>query len=207
MVLALAIGTLLAGCGTDDPAPTGSPSNSGSVTATPTATAAPAPAPAPTAASVKIPTDCKAIMSTATYSSTFASIPLNDPIVMGGRPGGAVTPTTAPAGATTKQILDAGVQLRCLWRSPSADVTYLEVDIATVDPAIASAYQTSLAGTGYTCAAANGGQQCQLVRKNSQYPVDEAFTYLLRDKVFISVSQANIDTNNLMGEIVKSIWG
>jgi hypothetical protein len=120
---------------------------------------------------------------------------------------GALTPSAPAAGANPEQVLSAATQLRCVWRDPGADTTYLEAKVATVDPAVATTYMATLPGAGYTCSDTLDGQKCQIVKKNQQYPVDDADTVFLRDNVYVHVSQSNFTTNGLLGSIVSTIWG
>jgi hypothetical protein len=169
-------------------------------------TAAPSTTPAPQAAPVNIPNDCRQLVDPQTYAATFGGTPLNDPNVIGPVAAGAVEPSAPPAGATTKAILSSATQLRCIWRDPGADVTYLEATVATVDAVVAAQYLDELPASGYTCTMANGGQQCQRVQPDPQYPVDVGDTSYLRDNVYIYVGQANFPTHNLIGSIVATLW-
>jgi hypothetical protein len=145
-------------------------------------------------------------MNPQVYTAIFGDTPLNDPAVVGSEGAGKVEPTAAPAGATAQEVLSSATQLRCIWRDPNADITYLEATVATVDTAIAATYLDGLPAGGYTCTEANGGRQCQLIKPNEQYPVDEGHTEFVRDAVYISVNQANFPTKNLLGAIVATLW-
>jgi len=196
---------LLTGCTTPSPTPSGSPSASASSSA-----GSPSPSPGastPTAAdAVAIPKDCTAIVSPAVYAKTFGTTPLNDPAVVDAEFAGAVTPVTPPAGAAADEVLASAAQLRCVWKDPGADITNLQASIGTVDPAVATGYLTSLAAQGFTCGAKYGGQQCQRISQNEQYPVQDGRTYFLRGTTWIAVLQSNFATTGLMGQIVGTLW-
>jgi hypothetical protein len=189
----------------DTDAPSASPTPSGSVS--PTAT--PTTGPTGTASPVAIPTDCREIVSASAYESVFADVPLNPEgfTTRSGAPFGQVTPTTPPPGATPAEAVRGATTLDCLWRDPNADITFIEVAVGAVDPAVGTSYLDDLAADGYTCTDVHEGRRCHLTRPNADYPVDESFTRFQRDGVFISVDQANFSTNDLIGDIVDRLWG
>jgi hypothetical protein len=193
---ALVLVFALAGCAPAPSALTQSPSPSSSPSATPTS------APEP----VAMPTDCLTIVDPDVYAASFADMPLNDPTIAAYYPLGALTPSEPAAGATVEEAIDSGVELRCLWRDRNADVTFLEVEIGTVDPVLAAGYLDGLPAVGYDCGDTFDGRQCQIVGQSEMYPVEEATTVFLRDDVFISVEQANFPTNDLLAAIVERIW-
>jgi hypothetical protein len=190
-------------CTSSAPLPSGSPSASNPARPGPTPTASAA----ASTRTVNIPADCRKLVDPQTYAATFGNTPLNDPAVIAPEAAGAVQPKASSAAASVQQVLDDATQLRCVWRDPGADITYLQTTIATVDASIAKQYLDSLPASGYTCIDANGGRQCQRVQPDPQYPVDNAHTAYLRDNVYIDVGQANFPTHNLMGSIVATIWG
>ncbi|MEO7123678.1 MAG: hypothetical protein ABI400_11295 [Lacisediminihabitans sp.] len=200
---------MLSGCTPNTSDSPATPASSAMATpgAAPAPTTSATPSAAPQKAAFTIPSDCHNLVNAATYSAVFAGTPLNDPRVVNPGEAGPLQPKTAPSGVTPEVVLASATQLRCVWRDPGADVTYLEATVATVDPAVASTYLDALAAQGYTCKQANGGRQCQLVAPNTQYPVDDAHTVLLRDTVYIYVGQSNFKTTNLMGSIATTIWG
>ena len=189
---------LLTGCATDDPAPA-APSHYATQPPASSAT------PSPTAAG--LPTDCATVFDAATYEATFGETPLNDPALQYPDELGALAPTTPPAGASTDEAIESGVELRCIWRDPGADISFLLLEAGRVTPEAAQARLDQLAADGYTCADQLEGRQCQLVRPNEQYPVDEADTQFVRDDVLIRVQQANVPTTGLMAAVVARIWG
>ena len=189
---------LLTGCATDDPAPA-APSDS--------ATRSPATSATPSPTAAGLPTDCATVFDAATYEATFGATPLNDPALQYPDELGAISPTSPPSGASTDETIESGVELRCIWRDPGADISFLLLEAGRVTPEAAQARLEQLAAEGYTCEDQLGGRQCQLVRPNEQYPVDEADTQLVRDDVLIRVQQANVPTTGLMAAVVARIWG
>ncbi|MBK4347473.1 hypothetical protein [Lacisediminihabitans changchengi] len=204
--IAVTLGVLLlSGCSFPSAAPSGSASPSASAGG-PSSSPSPSASASSAAEVATIPKDCKAIVGSTVYASTFGTTPLNDPAVAEPGTTGAVTPLTPPAGAAVDEVLASAAQLHCIWRDPNADITYLEATIGTVDAAVAAGYLASLPGEGFTCATKYGGQQCQRITKDEQYPVDDAKTYFLRGTTWIFVGQANFATNGLIGEIAKVVW-
>ncbi len=159
-----------------------------------------------TAPAVAIPRDCHQLVSPDSYKRTFGDTPLNDPGFVGPDGAGAVTPSAPPPGANASQILSSAVQLYCVWRDPRADITGIAVTVATVDGAVARGHLDELAAQGYTCKDVHGGRQCQKVEKDPEYPVDDGFTSFSRDDVYLSVTQSNFPTNDLIGRIVATLW-
>ena len=194
--LVLAVGLALTACATAQPAATQSTSPSSTTSAAPSSTPAP----------VAVPTDCLTIVDSDMYAATFVDMPLNDPTIATYYPLGVLSPSEPATGATVEEAIDSGVELRCLWRDPNADVTFLEVEIGAVDAALAAGYLDGLPAVGYDCEAALDGRQCQIIGQNEMYPVEEGTTVFLRDDVFISVEQANFPTNGLLAAIVGRVW-
>ena len=199
-LIALAIALSIAGCAAAQPAETQSTSPS------PTTSAAPSSAPAPAPAPVAVPTDCLTIVDSGVYAATFVDMPLNDPTIAAYYPLGVLIPSEPAAGATVEEAIDSSVELRCLWRDPNADITFLQVEIGTVDPTLGSGYLDGLPAVGYDCEETLDGRRCQIVGTNDMYPVEEGTTVFLRDDVFISVEQANVPTSGLLDAIVARIW-
>ena len=184
-----------------------------------TLSATPEPSPTSTPAPASIPTDCTDVVDAATYASTLASSPLNDPAVVGEGPAGQQQPTTAPAGSDAGAVVAAATQLDCVWRDPRADITGLGITISSVDAATQEAFQAWLldranqapvardAGASYACEPGYDGTLCQLSFQDPLYGVEIAETALLRDGVVVQVGQANFPTDDLMGALVTRIWG
>lgn len=168
--------------------------------------------PASESASYAIPTDCASLIASTPFASTFGSWPLNDPAVVGSpgepyyTPSGSISPTPAPSGATLRESLLSATELRCIWRDPQADITNLSVEIGEVDPALSEEYLASLPADGFTCAADDSAQTCTKSTTDTKYGVEVGETLLVRDGVFIRVSQANIETPDLLQTLVSDVW-
>jgi len=210
-VVALLVASLaLAGCAElfDFPAP--SPAVSGGPSASPSSepTLPPARAPIPGSTSgAVIPTDCRALVSQEVYEATFGEVPLNDPDAIATGEVGVQQPTEPPEGADVQETIESQTQLACLWRQPEADITYLWASVAIVDPLLGGQFMREREAEGFTCVQVHGGERCQLIRPNEMYPVDEGFTHFLRDDVYVYVGQANLVTDDLLGDIVAQVWG
>jgi hypothetical protein len=199
VVLAITAAIALSACATPATPDAGSPS------APPTPqTSEPTPASSPTP--VIVPSDCRGLVAPEVYDVIFGDLPLNDPSIAEVYPVGVLTPTAAEADATPAEAVESATELRCVWRDPAADVTYLQIEVAQVAPAVSEAYLGALPGLRYTCDDALGGLRCQLVGISPLYPVEEATTVFVRDDIVISVEQANVPTTNLLGEVVGGIW-
>jgi thiamine pyrophosphokinase len=90
---------------------------------------------------------------------------------------------------------------------PRADTSGLAFQIGTISQAVNEKNQVALTAKGYTCTAQHGGQVCQKQTTNTQYPVVDANTFFWRGKVFVNVTQSNFTTDDLIGSIVKVVWG
>ena len=153
-----------------------------------------------------IAADCQNVVDAATYAATFGTTPLNDPGLGYSDRLGMQTPTTPAADATVEEIVDAGTQLRCVWRDPGADVTYLQVQIGSAAEDVTSDYLAALASEGYTCDETLEGSRCALVGTDSQYPVETGDTAFVRGDIVIRIDQANFPTDNLLGAVVSTVW-
>lgn len=185
------------------PTPTETPGETSSPTAEPTE-----PAETETAApQVAIPTDCTQIVDAATYAATFGSTPLNPEgwVRRDGTARGSRTPSVPEAGAQPFQIADAAAELDCLWRDPGADVTGIGVILGRLDqPTAASLLQQAEAGGG-TCSDAHQGRICQQTTVHEMYGTDSTVTYFVRGDLYISVSQSNYPTNDLLGSMLAHL--
>ena len=205
---------MLAGCGQSPatPSPTGSapdptgsaPSDSGPPASMSPPTSA-SPSGPPTAPAV-IPTDCTTLIAENDYFYFFGDTPLNDPAFSGSEPLGRREPSPPPAGATADEVLDGAVQLMCIWAYPEADITSLQATVATVDHDIAERRMRELEDDGSTCYDKLLGRVCDLTRLNDTYRVYEQQISFLRDNVFITVDQANMNTVGLLESMVDSLW-
>ena len=214
------IAIMLAGCGTGAPVTTPASGLGSSVSASPSMSPSTKPSvPAspvssvPTPAVYSIPTDCMKLVDPTTYAATFGDTPLNDPGVTG-KPGtqyytatGVVTPIPSSAGTAPKDAMSNSIQFRCIWRYPEADITNLYVEIGTVDPSVSASYLDTLPAQKFACSDANAGRVCRFQEQLVEYPVEHALTEFVRDRVYIRVGQDNFRTNNLLGAIVKTVWG
>jgi hypothetical protein len=190
---------LLSGCATTttDPAPANSSDP---------VSESPAPPTEPTAASVIDLPDCSTVVP-AGYDATFLGAPLNDPGLHYPDPLGVVAPSAPAAGATNDEIIEAATELRCIWRHPDADISFLSVEAARVSTEIAQERFDAVTADDYTCIDVLDGRQCKLVWTGTMYPVEEADTQFFRDGVLIRVQQANTPTSGLMKAVVEGIWG
>ena len=168
--------------------------------------------PAPEPATYTIPTDCASLIASTPFTSTFGSWPLNDPAVVGSpdgpyyTPSGSISPTPAPSDATLLEAMVSATELRCVWREPQADITNLVVEIGEVDPAVSAAYMQSLPTEGFSCTQEGSAETCEMFATESKYNVEVGQTVLVRDGVFIRVTQANVSTPDLMDTLVSDVW-
>ena len=191
---------------------TGQPTTAPPSAAYPTMSPEPTSSPTPEPAAYTIPTDCASLIASTPFTSTFGSWPLNDPAVVGSpgdqyyTPSGSISPTPAPSGATLLQSMLSATELRCVWRDPQADITNLSVEIGEVDPAISAPYLQSLPADGFSCTQDGSAETCEKFTTDTKYNVEIGETVLVRDGVFIRVSQANVSTPDLMDTLVSDVW-
>lgn len=156
----------------DDPTPSGSPS--------PSAT--------PTAKPVTLPTDCKAILSSAVLTQ-LKDIPLND------------------AAFGDSGVLKDG-SLQCIWGSPQADTTGLTTTIERMPRGQALDMLNDLADKeGFTCFTPDGGTRCEKTWQNETYPITDGRTLFWRDSVLIDTRYSNLAPKGYTSSIITSIWG
>ncbi|SKA86143.1 hypothetical protein SAMN06295879_0879 [Agreia bicolorata] len=194
----------------------GQPTSTSPSAATPSTSSEPAvpetTPPAPEPAAYTIPTDCASLISSTPFTTTFGSWPLNDPGVVGTpgepyyTPTGAISPTPAPSGASALDSLLSATELRCIWRDPQADITNLVIEIGEADPGVTDAYMQSLPAEGFTCTSDDHAETCTMFSVETKYNVEVGNTVLVRDGVFIRVSQANISTPDLLDTLVSDVW-
>ena len=177
---------------------------------TPAATGpAATPTPQPTTINIPaitIPADCENLVDTATYAATIGTTPLNDPTLAETYPVGHLTPTAAPDGAAVDEVVDAGTQLRCAWRDPGADVTYLQVQISSVGEGVGAEYLKKLQLDDYVCDDILGGTRCTLAGTDPQYQVEIGDTAFVRDDMVVRIDPANFPTANLLDAVVATLW-
>ena len=195
---ALALVVLLGGCAGQSPAP---PSTAGPAPQTPAPAQTPAETPTPVLTAT-IPTECTDVVDPATYAATFSTVPLVDSDGTG-----AVVPTPPPAGATYREIVMSGVELRCDWDDVNSDFNALDLIIGTVTPNVGAAYLDQLADDGYRCEDVLDGRRCQRVGPVEGFPeIEQTSTWFLRDDVFIQVGRVTFPTSGLLAAIVERVW-
>jgi hypothetical protein len=210
----LASTTVLTGCAQSTTASPGASKTSSPPPSTSTTPASPSTAPstaAPRPTSTltpvpgvdydggKIPTDCTKLMSEATYTKTFAKVPLNDPATVGAHP-------KAPASAFDPVLQKDGSSIYCVWRDPKADITYLSISVVTVNSATAYGQLQKLPASGYTCDLEAEGYRCQKLSTDKQYKVPVSDTYFTRGDIGIRIQQANFPTHDLLNEIEDHVY-
>lgn len=165
------------------PTPSGAPTPS-----SPPATGAATPSPEPTVKAVKMPTDCRAILSKSVLDQ-LGDTPLNDPAL----------------GPVVEHKKDA---LHCIWRFPQADTTGLETRIERMPRGDALAMLNGLADDeGFTCFTPDGGTRCEKTWQNTQYPVTDGRTLFWRDGMMIDTRYSNLAPTGYTSSIIKAIWG
>jgi hypothetical protein len=100
----------------------------------------------------------------------------------------------------------SATELRCVWRDPQADITNLSVEIGEVAPAISAPYLQSLPADGFSCTPEASAETCVKFTTETKYNVEVGQTILVRDDVFIRVSQANVSTPGLLDTLVSDVW-
>jgi len=172
----------------------------------PDATPTPEPTTTINIPAITIPADCENLVDAATYEATFGSTPLNDPSLAENYPVGNLPPATAPDGAAIDEVVEAGTQLRCVWRDPGADVTYLQVQIGSAGEGVGVEYLKKLQLDDYTCDETLGGTRCTLTGTDPQYQVEIGDTAFVRDDMVVRIDQANFPTENLLDAVVATLW-
>jgi hypothetical protein len=171
----------------------------------------PTPTPTPVVSTIAIPpgaipADCQNVVDSATYEATFGPTPLNDPGLGYTEGLGMLSPTAPAVDAPIAEAVDAGTQLRCIWRYPEADITYLQLQIGSVAAGLGEKYLDSLELDGYTCDETLDGSRCALTGTDPQYQTDTADTAFVRNDIVIRIDQANFPTDNLLGAVVSTVW-
>lgn len=150
------------------------------------------PTPIPTvtrsASAVRIPADCRAMLSTDVLSQ-LSAVPLNDPA----------------AGASGVQ---SDGSLICIWRDPAADTTGLVTTISRMDRGPALDMLNDLVATqGFSCYTPDAGTRCEKTWINDTYPVNDGRTLYWRDDVLIDTQYSNLAPTGYTGSIISSIFG
>lgn len=202
----LAAGLALTGCAQAGPA--GPASDTATTAADPTTAPSPtdtttAPSPtdtgAPSDETVTVPASCNDLITPGKWDKAFASAPLNDPSVVG-------DPIAIPKSSFTPALQGDGKRLYCVWREPQADISYLSIAVDAVDPTAARDALDQLSAKGYDCGDESDGYLCQKVSKNSQYPVTDGDTYFTRGDLGIHIQQSNIETTDLLDDVVANVF-
>lgn len=163
------------------------------------------PAPSPTEAeapgddTATVPASCTDLITPGKWDEEFASAPLNDPSVVG-------DPIAIPKSSFTPALQGDGKRLYCVWREPQADISFLSIAVDAVEPAAARDELEQLSAKGYDCGDESDGYLCQKVSKNSQYPVTDGDTYFSRGDIGIHVQQSNIETTDLLDDVVAHVF-
>ncbi|MBT1611028.1 MULTISPECIES: hypothetical protein [Curtobacterium] len=206
IVLTALVAASLAMTGCAQAGPAG-PAGPASATATSAADPTTAPSPDPTSSedadvdddTATVPASCTDLITPGKWDEAFASAPLNDPSVVG-------DPIAIPKSSFTPALQGDGKRLYCVWREPQADTSYLSIAVDAVDPAAARDALEQLATKGYDCDDESDGFLCQKVSKNSQYPVTDGDTYFARGDIGIHIQQSNIETTDLLDDVVAHVF-
>ncbi|WP_295780938.1 hypothetical protein [uncultured Microbacterium sp.] len=156
----------------------------------PPVTSSPTPIPTitQTAAAVRLPADCKAMLSTDVLAQ-LGSTPLNDPAL-------------GPSG------VQPDGSLICIWRDPGADTTGLTTTISRRDRGPALDMLNELVATqGFSCYTPDAGTRCEKTWINDTYPVNDGRTLYWRDGVLIDTQYSNLAPTGYTGSIIASIFG
>ncbi|MDQ1137994.1 hypothetical protein QE410_002793 [Microbacterium sp. SORGH_AS 1204] len=142
---------------------------------------------APTA--VRLPADCKAMLS-ADVLSQLGAVPLNDPSL-------GVATGVQPDGS-----------LICVWRDPAADTTGLTTTVSRMDRGPALDMLNELVATqGFSCYTPDAGTRCEKTWINETYPVNDGRTLYWRDDVLIDTQYSNLAPTGYTASIITSIFG
>lgn len=141
-----------------------------------------------TATAVRIPADCRAMLS-ADVLSQLATVPLNDPAL-------------GPSG------VQSDGSLICIWRDPAADTTSLTTTISRMDRGPALDMLNDLVSTqGFSCYTPDEGTRCEKTWINDTYPVNDGRTLFWRDGVLIDTQYSNLAPTGYTASIITSIFG
>ncbi|PTT20184.1 hypothetical protein DBR36_06275 [Microbacterium sp. HMWF026] len=141
-----------------------------------------------TATAVRLPADCKAMLS-ADVLAQLGTTPLNDP-------------SLGPSG------VQSDGSLICIWRDPAADTTGLTTTISRMDRGPALDMLNELVTTqGFSCYTPDAGTRCEKTWINDAYPVNDGRTLYWRDDVLIDTQYSNLAPTGYTGSIIASIFG
>lgn len=191
---ALLLIAALAGCtpagspgsgGTSKP-PASSPNGSES-SGKPTKTPSSSPTPKPTTKAVKLPSDCREILSEDVLAQ-LDGIPLNDAAF-------------GPSGVAKDGTLT------CIWADPKADTTRLVTTISALRRGLALDMLNKLADEeGFTCFTPDKGTRCEKTWPNTEYPVTDGRTLFWRDDVLIDTRYSNLAPTGYTSSIVEKLF-
>jgi len=175
------------------PEPTPSPSAGASAAPEPESSASstpqPSASPSATAGRVRIPADCREMLTPAVLAQ-LEGIPLNDP-------GNGIPTGVQPDGS-----------LACLWRDPRADTTHMMTTITYVARGAALDMLNELAAAeGFACYAPDGGTRCEKTWFNEVYPVVDGRTLFWRDGILIDSRFSNLAPDGYTAAIVARVFG
>ena len=192
MALALTLTGVLAACGgppateTTSPPPVVETSGTradpdGDPGTTPSAT------PSPSQGAVAMPSDCRAILSSAVLAQLDGT-PLNHEAF--GESG----------------VLSNG-SLRCIWADPAADTTGLTTDITRMNRGPALDLLNTLADDeGFLCYSPDEGTRCEKTWPNEHYPVTDGRTLYWRDGILIDTRYSNLAPSGYTASIVERVF-
>lgn len=157
-------------------------------TPTPGRSASPSSSPSPTTTPVALPTDCRAILSSAVLAQ-LGDIPLN-------------APAFGPSG------VQADGSLICIWADPRADTTNITTTISRRYRGEALDMLNGLVKTqGFTCYTPDKGTRCEKEWPDPTYPVTDGRTLFWRDDVLIDTRYSNLSPTGYTSSIVASVFG
>ncbi len=183
---AVLAGILLAGCAPEESGGSAATASPPAPEPTPIATVAADPSASPEAA-VRIPTDCRAILS-AEVLAQLEDVPLNDPAFgpSGPQPDGSLV---------------------CVWADPAADTTHLTTTISRMSRGPALDLLNALADDeDFTCYTPDGGTRCEKSWENETYPVVDGRTLFWRDDLLIDTSYSNLAPAGYTDAVVASLF-
>lgn len=186
------------------PAPAVSPTQSVVPQPTPSSTVdAPphAPVTSEPAPGLTLPATCDDIVAPSDADRLFGSTPLEQlrPVASGETARPVPTPQASEPGFLGTP------SLYCIWRDPRADISGLTLALGKASPTETADYTMQLAASGYTCTSAHGGQSCQQVERDQEYPVDSTSTFFVIGDTWVEVHQTNFPTSDLLGAIVDHL--
>ena len=166
----------------DGSAPPPSPS-----AASPSAAPSTTPTASPTASAIRIPDDCRTILS-ADVQQQLAQVPLNDPAF-------------GPSGA------QADGSLICNWGDPGADTTGLRTVVSGMDRGPALDLLNDLVATeGFSCYTPDEGTRCEKTSVNPTYLVTDGRTLYWRDGILIDTTYSNLAPTGYTAGIIAAIF-